>query len=111
MISLALFVTGVIDRAGNLNHMLPTPRVREGEHGGEYVVAWAGETAGGRDIVLTKVDVDNLLRAKAAIYAGYTVLCASVGVDPSEKNIKTATVHAESAILKSAAYGGSAFIR
>jgi uncharacterized 2Fe-2S/4Fe-4S cluster protein (DUF4445 family) len=79
-----LFVTGVIDRAGNLNHALPTARVREGEHGGEYVVAWAGETAGGRDIVLTKVDVDNLLRAKAAIYAGYTVLCASVGVDPAE---------------------------
>ena len=48
------------------------------------MVAWAAETAGGRDIVLTKVDVDNLLRAKAAIYAGYTVLCASVGVDPAE---------------------------
>jgi uncharacterized 2Fe-2S/4Fe-4S cluster protein (DUF4445 family) len=79
-----LFVTGVIDRAGNLNRSLMTPRVREGEHGAEYVVAWAAETAGGRDIVLTKVDVDNLLRAKAAIYAGYTVLCASVGVDPAE---------------------------
>ena len=36
------------------------------------------------DIVLTKVDIDNLLRAKAAIYAGYTVLCQSVGVDPAE---------------------------
>ena len=34
---------------------------------------WPGrdETAHGRDIVLTKVDIDNLLRAKAAIYAGY----------------------------------------
>ncbi|MCB0147722.1 MAG: DUF4445 domain-containing protein, partial [Caldilineaceae bacterium] len=36
------------------------------------------------DIVLTKVDIDNLLRAKAAIYAGYTVLCQSVGVDPAD---------------------------
>ena len=47
-------------------------------------MAWAGETAHGQDIVLTKVDIDNLLRAKAAIYAGYTVLCQSVGVDPAE---------------------------
>jgi uncharacterized 2Fe-2S/4Fe-4S cluster protein (DUF4445 family) len=55
--------------------------VRAGEHGPEYVVAWAGQTDTGRDIVLTKVDVDNLMRAKAAIYAGFTVLAQSVGVD------------------------------
>jgi uncharacterized 2Fe-2S/4Fe-4S cluster protein (DUF4445 family) len=55
--------------------------VREGEHGPEYVVAWADQTQTGRDIVLTKVDVDNLLRAKAAIYAGFTILASSVGVN------------------------------
>lgn len=75
-----LFITGVLDKAGNLRFDLGTPRVREGAHGPEYVVAWAEETAHGRDIVLTKVDIDNLLRAKAAIYAGFTVLCDSVGV-------------------------------
>ncbi len=79
-----LFITGVIDRSGNFNLLLATPRVREGEHGAEYVVAWANESATGGDIVLTKVDIDNLLRAKAAIYAGYTVLCQSVGVDPAD---------------------------
>ena len=78
-----LFITGVMDRAGNFVQTLPTPRVRVGEHGPEYVVAWAAETAMGRDLVLTEVDVDNLLRAKAAIYAGYMVLCQSVGVDPA----------------------------
>jgi len=76
-----LFVTGVIDRGGNVKLNLDTPRVREGEHGPEYVVAWADETATGRDIALTKVDVENLLRAKAAIYAGYSVLANGVGVD------------------------------
>jgi uncharacterized 2Fe-2S/4Fe-4S cluster protein (DUF4445 family) len=75
-----LFLTGVLDKAGNVNLSLPTPRVRQGEHGGEYVVAWAGDTAHGRDIVLTRVDVDNLLRAKAAIYAGFTVLAEQVGM-------------------------------
>jgi uncharacterized 2Fe-2S/4Fe-4S cluster protein (DUF4445 family) len=79
-----LFITGVIDRSGNLNRNLGSPRIRDGDHGAEYVVAWAEETAHGRDIVLTKVDIDNLLRAKAAIYAGYTVLCQSVGVDPAD---------------------------
>lgn len=76
-----LFVTGVIDRSGHVKLDLDTPRVREGEHGSEYVLAWGSETESGRDIVLTKVDVDNLMRAKAAIYAGYKVLADSVGVD------------------------------
>lgn len=76
-----LFVTGVIDRGGNVKLDLDTPRVRRGEHGPEYVVAWADETETGRDIALTKVDIDNLMRAKAAIYAGFSVLAASVGVD------------------------------
>jgi uncharacterized 2Fe-2S/4Fe-4S cluster protein (DUF4445 family) len=44
-------------------------------------LAWPTESATGRAIAITKVDVDNLLRAKAAIYAGYSVLAASVGVD------------------------------
>jgi len=76
-----LFVTGVVDRAGNVKLDLDTPRVRQGEHGPEYVVAWGDETETGRDIVLTKVDVDNLMRAKAAIYAGFTVLAENVGVE------------------------------
>ncbi len=77
-----LFLTGVIDKAGNFKLDLDTPRIRQGEFGPEYVVAWADETADGvGDLVLTKVDVDNLLRAKAAIYAGFDVLANAVGVD------------------------------
>ena len=82
-----MFITGVLDKGGNLNTGLavklpnnPTPRIRQGEHGLEYVVAWADETQHGHDIVITHVDVDNLLRAKAAIYAGFTVLADRVGV-------------------------------
>jgi uncharacterized 2Fe-2S/4Fe-4S cluster protein (DUF4445 family) len=75
-----LFVTGVIDRAGGVKLDLKSPRVRQSDHGPEYVVAWGAETETGKDLVLTKVDVDNLMRAKAAIYAGFTVLAASVGV-------------------------------
>jgi len=81
-----LFVTGVVDKSGGLNLDLPPGpdgrrRVRRGEHGPEYVVAWGEETDDGQDIVLTKVDINNLMRAKAAIYAGFTVLAQSVGVE------------------------------
>ncbi len=75
-----LFLTGLVDKAGKVNTSLDTPRVREGEHGGEYVLVWGPETANSRDIVITHVDIDNLLRAKAAIYAGFSVLADSVGV-------------------------------
>jgi uncharacterized 2Fe-2S/4Fe-4S cluster protein (DUF4445 family) len=75
-----MFVAGVIDKSGNINLNLPTKRVRQGAHGAEYVVAWAGETATGEDIVVTAVDIDNLMRAKAAIYAGFSILARSVGL-------------------------------
>ena len=47
----------------------------------QYVVAFAHEAGADHDIVLTESDVSSLIRAKAAIYAGYSVLCRSVGVD------------------------------
>ena len=74
------FLTGILDKAGNVNLMASSSRVREGTHGGEYVVAWGAESESGEDIVISRVDVDNLLRAKAAIYAGFTVLAETVGI-------------------------------
>jgi uncharacterized 2Fe-2S/4Fe-4S cluster protein (DUF4445 family) len=77
-----LFIAGVVDKAGQFIMDLSTPRVRSGDYGPEYVVAWANETAEDvGDLALTKVDVDNLLRVKAAIYAGFDVLARAVGVD------------------------------
>lgn len=74
------FLTGILDKAGNVNLMANSSRVREGTHGGEYVVAWSKESEAGEDIVLSRVDVDNLLRAKASIYAGFSVLAETVGI-------------------------------
>jgi uncharacterized 2Fe-2S/4Fe-4S cluster protein (DUF4445 family) len=75
-----MFLTGVIDKAGNFNASMETDRIRKGEHGWEYVICWAADSQNGEDIAITHVDVDNLLRAKAAIYAGFTVLAESVGM-------------------------------
>lgn len=76
-----MFITGVIDKSGRFNRALNTPRVRIGDHGPEYVVAWAKETQDQEDIVLTEVDISNLIRAKGAIYAGFSVLTTSIGID------------------------------
>ena len=43
-------------------------------------MVWARRRTGEHDIVLTEADVNNLIRAKAAIYAGFSVLTESVGV-------------------------------
>ncbi len=75
-----MFMAGVIDKSGNVNLELDTDRVRDGEHGAEYVIAWSDETETGRDIVITNVDLNNLMRAKAAIYAGFSILARSVGL-------------------------------
>jgi uncharacterized 2Fe-2S/4Fe-4S cluster protein (DUF4445 family) len=76
-----LFMTGVLDKGGRIDRGLPTPRVREGASGYEYVVVWGDESADGRDIAVSENDITNLLRAKAAVYAGISTLCRSVGVD------------------------------
>jgi uncharacterized 2Fe-2S/4Fe-4S cluster protein (DUF4445 family) len=75
-----MLITGLINKSGRFDYSLDTSRVRKGSHGGEYVVCWADESESGEDIILTEVDIDNLMRAKAAIFAGFTVLADSVGM-------------------------------
>ena len=79
-----LLEAGVIGQNGKFNTDLPTKRIREGNDGYEYVLAWAAETQTGKDIVITEVDIDNLIRAKAAMYAGCQTLIKSVGLNCSD---------------------------
>jgi uncharacterized 2Fe-2S/4Fe-4S cluster protein (DUF4445 family) len=69
-----MFLTGVIDMKGKL--VLGTSdRIREGEDGTEFVFSRGAE----RDVVLTEADIENILRAKAAIYAGVSLLFKEAG--------------------------------
>ncbi len=70
----------VIDQQGKFNRSLDHPRIREGREGWEYVLAWGQDSLIGEDIVITEVDLDNLMRAKGAMYAGYQTLLDSVGL-------------------------------
>ncbi|MCJ2564224.1 MAG: ATP-binding protein, partial [Candidatus Thermoplasmatota archaeon] len=68
-----MFMHGVIDRSGRIRP-LKTPRVRDGPEGKEFVVVWADETRIYKDMVITEVDIRNIIRTKAAVYAAATVL-------------------------------------
>jgi len=76
----ALLEAGVIDSQGKFNRNLKTPRIRETEGIWEYVPAWKEDTQIDRDVVLTEVDIENLIRAKGAIYAGCQTLLEEVGM-------------------------------
>jgi uncharacterized 2Fe-2S/4Fe-4S cluster protein (DUF4445 family) len=78
-----LLAAGVIGQNGKFNADLKSDRIRRGSDGYEYLLSAAGETQTGKDIVITEVDIDNLIRAKAAVYAGCQTLLRSVGVSPS----------------------------
>ncbi len=75
-----LLDAGFIDQKGKFNHDLPTKRVRSGMDGYEYVLAYSEENAIHQDIVITEIDIENLIRTKGAIYAGCKVLVDSVGL-------------------------------
>ncbi len=75
-----MYLTGVIDQKGKIRQEIASKRIRHGESGPEYVLAWRVESAINKEIVITEVDLDNLIRAKAAVYAGFSTLLAQMHV-------------------------------
>lgn len=73
-----LFLCGAVDRNGTFTTDAPEAFVRDGDHGREYLLVPGVDSGTGEDIVLTENDVENLMRAKAAIFAGISVLVESV---------------------------------
>lgn len=73
---------GVLDRSGRLRP--GAPMVRQAEVGLEALVAPASATAHGEDIVLSEADLEVLLRSKAAVYAGASVLARRLGIEMAE---------------------------
>ncbi|MGD9220838.1 MAG: ASKHA domain-containing protein, partial [Desulfobacterales bacterium] len=76
-----LFDMGIINNLGKFNRDLATDRIRENEGVYEYVLAWKDETQIDHDVVLTEIDIENLIRAKGAIYSGCMTLLTEVGMN------------------------------
>src|SRR3990170_2807490 len=71
--------TGILDRKGRFVHERRGDRLVSKDGRWAFVVAPAGETAIGQDIVLTQADVGELQFAKAAIRAGIELLLDELG--------------------------------
>ncbi|MGW8273109.1 MAG: ASKHA domain-containing protein, partial [Thermodesulfovibrionales bacterium] len=74
-----MYMMGIIDQRGKFALNGDTSRAVTGEEGYQYIF-FRDAT---RDIFLTEVDIENILRAKAAIYAGVSLLVKEVGLDLS----------------------------
>jgi len=75
-----MFELGIINNLGKFDRDLDTRRIREDNGVYEYVLAWKDETQIDRDITLTEIDIENLIRAKGAIYSGCMTLLTEVGM-------------------------------
>jgi len=75
-----MFEMGIINNLGKFDRELDTPRIREDNGVFEYVLAWKAETQIDRDVTLTEIDIENLIRAKGAIYSGCMTLLTEVGM-------------------------------
>ena len=77
-----LFRGGIINAKGLL--------VREGKRivrdcygAGRYILAFPEESATGREVALTEVDIENFIRAKAAIYSAIDTMLSAMDMDES----------------------------
>ncbi len=75
-----LFERGIIDMQGKFRPERGA-RLLETDDGPAFVVAEVHETAHGQPITLSQVDLDVLLRSKAAMYTILQTIVAEVGID------------------------------
>jgi uncharacterized 2Fe-2S/4Fe-4S cluster protein (DUF4445 family) len=71
---------GIIDKSGKIKAK-NSKRIREGQAGKEFVVAFKEESNSGSDIVIAEPDIENLKRAKAAIYSATAILVKHMHLD------------------------------
>jgi len=79
-ITAKLLETGVIDSRGKFNQSLDTPRIRKTDDIWEYVIVYKENTQIDRDIAITEPDLDNLIRAKGAMYSAALTLLEEIGL-------------------------------
>ena len=82
-----LFRAEIVDSRGKFKKNLSTKRVREGEKGWEYVIAWEEETSIGRDIPITQQDVRQIQLAKAALFTAARTLLKRMNLESPDKII------------------------
>lgn len=82
MISLManLFVTGWLDAAGKLNREKESPAIWVNGRQAHYIIVPEGESASGKPVTVSEIDIENIIRAKAAIYSACALMLEQVGM-------------------------------
>lgn len=80
-----MFLAGIIDKGGRFNNGIRSPRLRQNGNESEFVIAWAKETAIGRDIVICQKDIRAIQLAKGAMYSGAKIMMHRLGVSKIDK--------------------------
>jgi len=82
MISLIaeLFITGWIDSAGKLTRTQKSPAIKIDGRRARYIIVPANKSGTGKDIYVSETDIDNVIRAKAAIYSACSLMLNQVGL-------------------------------
>jgi uncharacterized 2Fe-2S/4Fe-4S cluster protein (DUF4445 family) len=76
-----MFMAGILTIQGKINTKLASPRVVTTSDGPAYIVAFAKETADGRDLLVSEIDIGILLKSKAAMFTILNVITRKVGVE------------------------------
>jgi len=75
----SLFTTGWLDAAGKLDRSRPSEAIDASGRHASYTLATAEQT-GADPLVITELDIQNIIRAKAAIYSACSLLLEQVGL-------------------------------
>ena len=76
-----LYRTGIVNGRGKI--VREGRRIKRDEYGiGAYVLAFPDESASGRQVAITEVDLDNFIRAKGAVFSAIMTLISSLGFTP-----------------------------
>ena len=82
-----MFRVGILTKNGRFRPEVVSKRIRKGENGAEYIIAWADETSIGHDIPISQRDVRQIQLAKAALYVAARTLLHEMGLERPDKII------------------------
>lgn len=71
---------GIIDKSGKIK-ITDSPRIRKGEIDNGFLIAPGEECDSTSDIIITEADIENIKRAKAAIYAAVATLVEHMNLE------------------------------
>lgn len=75
-----LFQNGLVDQMGKFNMELGLDRLVRLDSTNGFILEWGANTEDGNDLVITELDIENLMRTKAAIFAACSLIMGNVGL-------------------------------